>query len=120
MSPLRALALLATLSLAPSTAGAKTPPEQPVPGVTYVFASVDAYTVDLASFDVTGTLVGESTPRTFSFWAGGTSDSASNSVEASRCDRLALIAMTRPGRYLFSWNEGNGYTSLPKCTLTRQ
>ncbi|AFE07249.1 hypothetical protein COCOR_06973 [Corallococcus coralloides DSM 2259] len=115
MSSLRALALLATLSLVPSTAGAD--PEQPVSGVTYVFASVDAYTVGPATFDITGTLVGESTPRTFRFWPGS---GESYSVEASRCDRLALLAMTRPGRYLFSWSHEIGYISPPQCTLTRQ
>ncbi|MBN8233101.1 hypothetical protein JYK02_36865 [Corallococcus macrosporus] len=120
MSSLRALALLAALSLAPSTAGAQTQPEQPVPGVTYVFASVDAYAVSHTSLDITGTLVGESTPRTFSFWAGNSSDSAGNSVEASRCDRLALLAMTRPGRYLFSWGYYLPYSYAPQCTLTRQ
>ncbi|WP_375754583.1 hypothetical protein [Corallococcus exercitus] len=119
MSPLRALALLATLSLAPSTAGAQTQPEQPVWGVTYVFTSVDAYTVGHASLDITGTLEGESTPRTFSFWAGGSSTDG-YSIEASRCDRLALLAMTRPGRYLFSWAYGLPYSNAPQCTLTRK
>ncbi|NOJ95317.1 hypothetical protein D7W82_31240 [Corallococcus sp. CA049B] len=113
MSSFRALALLAALSLAPSTAGAE--PEAPVSGETYVFTSVDAYSVGPTTFDVTGTLVGESTPRTFRFWSGG-----DYAVEASRCDRLALLAMTRPGRYLFSWSHEIAYISPPTCTLTRQ
>ncbi|NOK18290.1 hypothetical protein [Corallococcus carmarthensis] len=112
MSSLRALALLAAVSLAPSTARAE--PEEPTVGVAYVFATVDAYTVGNTTFDVTGTLVGESTPRTFRFWANGDS-----SVEASRCDRLALLVMTRPGRFHFSWRQdAPGY--YPACTLTRQ
>ncbi|WP_404369080.1 hypothetical protein ACIHQR_05750 [Corallococcus coralloides] len=119
MSSLRALALLAALSLAPSSAGAQTQSEQPSSGVDYVFATVDAYTVGHGTFHITGTLVNESTPRTIRFWTGGvTQDQASTSAEASRCDRLALVAMTRPGRYLFTskWTNGGGLA----CTLTRQ
>lgn len=114
MSSLRALALLATLSLVPSTAGAAEP-EEPIPGVAYVFATVDAYAVGSTTLDVTGTLVGESAPRTFRFWAIGDA-----SVEAARCDRLALLAMTRPGRFLFTWTWPNNYSSYVTCTLTRQ
>ncbi|NNC19030.1 hypothetical protein HRD49_13235 [Corallococcus exiguus] len=120
MSSLRALALLATLFLAPSTARAQTQPEQPDWGVPYVFATVDSYTTGPMALEVTGTLVGESTPRTFRFWAGGYSNEASVSVEAERCDRLALLAMTRPGRFLFTWKWENSATNYVTCTLTRQ
>ncbi|WP_375742134.1 hypothetical protein NR800_22675 [Corallococcus interemptor] len=115
MSSLRTLALLATLSLVPSTAGAQAQPEEPVQGVAYVFTTVDAYTVGNGTLDVTGTLVGESAPRTFRFWAIGDA-----SVEAARCDRLALLAMTRPGRYLFTWKWTNDFSNYLTCTLTRQ
>ncbi|GMT98414.1 hypothetical protein KH5H1_25330 [Corallococcus caeni] len=112
MSSLRALALLATLSLAPASALAA--PEESVPGVNYVFTTVDAYTTGYGHFVITGVLQGESTPRTISFDAP-----AYDASEATRCDRLALLAMTRPGRFQFSWfKEYGGY--YPTCTLTRQ
>ena len=117
MSSLRALAVLAALTLAPSTALAE--PEDPVVGVAYVFATVDAYTVGPGYFNITGILVGETTPRVFRFSAGGNWETGSLSTEASRCDRLALLAMTRPGRYLMTWTEAT-YSSSPACTLTRQ
>ncbi|RKG61718.1 hypothetical protein D7V80_33405 [Corallococcus sp. CA054B] len=118
MSSFRALALLAALSLVPSSAGAE--PETPVVGVPYVFATVDAYTVAAISLEITGTLVGENTPRTFRFWPGGRSTDATVSVEAARCDRLALLAMTRPGRYLFTWKWDTTAFNIVTCTLTRQ
>ncbi|RKH71560.1 hypothetical protein [Corallococcus aberystwythensis] len=117
MSSLRALALLAALSLAPSTAGAA--PEEPVPGMAYVFATVDAYSVAITTIDVTGTLQGESTPRTFRFWVYSGMASATDSVEASRCDRLALLSLTRPGRYLLTLST-DVHANFPTCTLTRQ
>lgn len=116
MSSLRALAVLATLSLVPASALAE--PESPVPGMDYVFATVDAYSVTATAFDITGTLKGESTPRTFRLWTYGLS-AEGHSVEAARCDRLALLAMTRPGRFLFTWSQ-DLYAYAPTCTLTRQ
>ncbi|RKH40742.1 hypothetical protein D7X96_18275 [Corallococcus interemptor] len=113
MSSFRALALLATLTLVPASALAE--PEDALSGVNYVFATVDAYSVVGSSLIVTGTLVGESNVRTIEFPGPG-SDRAE---EASRCDRLALLTMTRPGRFHFSWfRQAGGY--FPVCTLTRQ
>ncbi|RKH55942.1 hypothetical protein D7V93_21480 [Corallococcus llansteffanensis] len=109
--------MLSVLTLAPASALAE--PEQPVPGVTYVFATVDAYSVKRESFEITGTLVGENTPRVFYFGTWHSSFPDSNSVEATRCDRLALLAMTRPGRYLLSWTVEAYYGTLT-CTLARQ
>lgn len=112
MSSFRALALLAALTLAPASALAA--PEESVSGVTYVFTTVDTYTAGAGHFVITGVLQGESAPRTISFDAP-----AYDGSEANRCDRLALLAMTRPGRFHFSWyREYAGY--YPTCTLTRQ
>ncbi|NOK37439.1 hypothetical protein D7W79_24955 [Corallococcus exercitus] len=112
MSSLRALALLTALTLAPASAMAA--PEESVAGVTYVFTAVDAYTAGAGHLVITGVLQGESTPRTIFFDAP-----AYDGSEANRCDRLALLAMTRPGRFHFSWfKEYPG--AYPTCTLTRQ
>lgn len=112
MSSLRALALLATLTLAPASALAE--PEDALPGVNYVFTSVDTYTAGAGHYVITGVLAGESTPRTFRFDAP-----AYDGSEASRCDRLALLVMTRPGRFHFSWFKEVFY-AYPTCTLIRQ
>ncbi|GMU06797.1 hypothetical protein [Corallococcus caeni] len=117
MSSLRALALLAALPIAPSTARAE--PEEPTMGVTYVFATVDAYTVSPVAFDVTGTLAGENVPRTFRFWTSSYFSDRSDSVEASRCDRLGLLVMTRPGRFLLTLRRED-YSTGVTCTLSRQ
>lgn len=111
MSSLRALALLATLPLAPASALAE--PENSASGVTYVFTTVDAYTVDSSYFVITGVLQGESTPRTIRFQAPG------GGTDGGRCDRLALLVMTRPGRFHFSWFKED-YSTYSTCTLTRQ
>ncbi|MBN8465140.1 hypothetical protein JYJ95_01345 [Corallococcus exiguus] len=112
MSSHRALALLAALSLAPASALAE--PEEALMGVTYVFTTVDAYSVVGSSLIVTGTLVGESNVRTINLPGRG----GDTTEEASRCDRLALLTMTRPGRFHFSWSKPGLYYS-PTCTLTR-
>lgn len=111
MSSLRALALLASLSLVPASALAE--PEDATFGVNYVFTSVDAYTAGQGHFVVTGVLAGENTPRTIRFTGYGLS-----LQDADRCDRFALLVMTRPGRFHFSYfQEAPNY--YPTCTLTR-
>ncbi|NPC68222.1 hypothetical protein D7Y27_14505 [Corallococcus sp. AB004] len=111
MSSLRALALLATLALAPASALAE--PEDAIFGMNYVFTSVDAYTAGYGHFVVTGVVAGESTPRVIRFSGYGLS-----LQDADRCDRFALIAMTRPGRYQFSYFQ-EAPNQYPTCTLTR-
>ena len=105
MKPFRALAALATLTLAPS---ALAEAEDPLYGVAYVFVTVDAYTVRPSAMEVTGILQGETTPRVIFFFG---------SDEAERCDRLALLAQSRPGRYLLEMT--NTYSSF-SCKLIRQ
>ncbi len=103
----RTLALC--LSLAPlALASAQTKP--PI----YVFTTVDS--IDIQSswnlFRLTGILQGESTPRTIEV---GYSNSPNNAFE--RCERLALLAMNKPGRYLFELRQDD-FADLA-CKLTR-
>ncbi|QAT88164.1 hypothetical protein EJ065_6638 [Corallococcus coralloides] len=112
MSPFRILALLAALTLAPASAFAE--PEDATYGVAYVFTSVDSYTTGTNHFVVTGVLQGESAPRTIRFGAY-----TSGFPDAERCDRLALLTMTRPGRFHFSYFQ-EYFNYHPVCTLTRQ
>ncbi|CAM3541957.1 hypothetical protein G4177_20630 [Corallococcus sp. ZKHCc1 1396] len=116
MKPLSTLALLASLTLAPGAlAAAETPPSQ----VPQVFATVDDYAViNPSTVEVTGILQGETLPRVFRF-IYNTSVNADSSQHLSRCDRLALLAMNRPGRYVFEMTQGGG-SQPTRCRLTRQ
>ncbi|HET9449706.1 MAG TPA: hypothetical protein VFO83_02435, partial [Aggregicoccus sp.] len=69
--------------------------------VTYVFATVDRYVIDwhTSRIDVRGVLQGESAPSTVSLQfyyspSGGNEPS-------DRCEKLALLSMSSPGRYQF-------------------
>lgn len=104
MKPFRALAVLATLTLATS---ALAEVEDPIYGVPYVFVTVDAYSVAHNGMEVTGILQGETTPRVIRF----------GFEEAARCDRLALLAQSRPGRYRLELTTGLYSFS---CKLIRQ
>jgi hypothetical protein len=115
---LRALTLLATLALAPAALAAG---ETPTTGTPYVFVTVDDYTIESAyAVDITGILQGESTPRTlrFTFY----SSVVDYSQHQSRCDRMVLLAMTRPGRYLLQMTQGAEDSSgtNARCKLTRK
>lgn len=110
----RAAALLVlSLGLAPATLAAETPEA----GRSYIFETVDSYGImTTARFEVTGILQGESAPRTLSFFINNLSEAAPHT---SRCDRLALLAMGKPGLYFLEVVQGIsfGYTT---CRLTRR
>lgn len=115
MSPFRALAVLATLTFAPSALAVA---EVPVKDVPYVFATVDNYAVvNTNAVEVTGILVGETLPRVFRFTF---SNPVNTSEHMSRCDRLALLAMSRPGRYLLEFTASDKLFTPASCKLTRQ
>ena len=63
--------------------------------LTYTFATVDGVKVIDKLIYVTGIQVGASTPTEIPA-------SFADSSAAERCDRLALIAMSKPGKYQFS------------------
>jgi hypothetical protein len=72
---------------------------------TTTYDTVDAVEVqnDCCSFVnlvVTGILAGQSTPttRTFAF----SNSSATDAAPALRCERFAVIAMSKPGKYQFA------------------
>jgi hypothetical protein len=90
--PLTAAALL--LALAPALpAEAQT--------ATYVFQTVDAYEVDGNTVRITGIVQGEAQARTVSYpWSFG--EQTTSYYAAQRCERLALLSVAKPGRYLFS------------------
>jgi hypothetical protein len=87
---------------------------------TYVFTAVDSYDIKGDSYEVqvTGIVQGESAPRTVSL--------TYYPIEAhhtfERCERMVLMAMSRPGQYFLELRqEGHPSTGqLIACKLTRR
>ncbi|MCP3166939.1 hypothetical protein [Myxococcus qinghaiensis] len=114
---LRAAALLlASVTLAPTALAAETPQ----PNVPYVFVTVDSYSVVHANgIEVTGILQGENTPRTLEFEFPYSPTYYDASQHVSRCDRMALLLMNKPGAWLFEVSfQYQG--AMPLCKLTRR
>lgn len=107
--------LLASVALTPTALAAETPQAN----VPYVFVTVDSYSVVHANgIEVTGILQGENTPRTLEFeFPSFSSYDASQHV--SRCDRLALLLMNKPGAYLLEVTF-KGQWETGSCKLTRR
>ncbi|WP_242345096.1 hypothetical protein [Anaeromyxobacter terrae] len=83
----------------------------------YVFVAVDAVEHKGNLFTVTGVLDGESDARTIAV-SFNTSVSAYYRDDVATCQRLALLAMTRPGQFRFELVPGSTY-SYPACKLAR-
>ncbi|MCE9673638.1 hypothetical protein LY474_38125 [Myxococcus stipitatus] len=118
-SPRLLPSLLAAVTLATPALGAA--PETPETTRPYLFETVDDVVVRYNRLDVTGVLRGETVPRsfTFSYYAGTTSGDSINL--ASRCDRLALLAMARPGVFLLEMvHNGSNLSSPSSCRLIRR
>jgi hypothetical protein len=109
-----AAALLGALA---APAAAQTVPAMPANTVTFV--AVDALRVEDNKLYVTGVVTGEAaaSERGFTFYT--TTGQTSYSLRES-CERLALVAMAKPGQYTFEiagYSATNG--SNAKCKLTR-
>lgn len=79
----------------------------------YVFTTVDAIEVVVTTLNVTGVLEGETAARRISF-----SFPSSSPIQRDSCERLMLLAMSKPGQYRLHllWQYSG---SIPKCTLER-
>jgi hypothetical protein len=106
------LAGAAAVSLVGATAQAQTA----VPR--HVFVAVDALEMKANVFTVTGVIDGESEPRTVTFTFSSSSTSSERD-DVSACQRLALLAMTRPGQFRFEVAGGTTYYQYPACKLAR-
>ncbi len=128
----RTLALTATLLstlLPPTPASAETT-------ATYVFEAVESYNIiggtssTWDQLEVTGIIQGESAPRTvkltyeakYSGTAG--TDYTSSKRTFERCERLALLALSKPGQYLLEMRQErdspSNSTYYIGCKLTRR
>jgi len=125
-SVLTALALL--LTPASAALAQDTAPVPAAPGETYVFVAVDSYdlqgeplhayyTTDRGVVTVRGLVQGESTPRAISFKS---SFLGQEHRTFERCDRFALLMMSKPGQYqLEVRQEGDEWAHYVGCKLTR-
>lgn len=109
---------------APLRADAATP-------ATYVFETVDSYDISGQNREVkvTGIISGEATARTVTltylpyYYSGNTQDELALKRTFERCERLALLAMSKPGQYLLEMRQENFATTTTAtigCKLTRR
>lgn len=85
------------LSFAPSVSLAI---PAPAPGPA-VYDTVDAVQVSGSRIAITGIIAGQSTPSEL-FYTVNNDFSSGTPEAANRCDRLALLAMAKPGKYQFA------------------
>lgn len=97
--------------VAPAVAQAQTAP------MSYTFTTVDAVEMTGYFLVVTGVQSGDSAPTTVKVGFSYISDLGANQGFAAACERKALLAMTKPGQYLFSLKAGSW--SWPTCALSR-
>jgi hypothetical protein len=75
-------------------------------GDTIAYDTVDAIEVFGPQIRVTGIISGQGSPTTAQYTVLGSrtasNDSEPTDVAASRCDRLALLAMSKPGKFQFA------------------
>jgi len=81
----------------------------------YVFVTVDAASSYATRLRVTGILQGEATAREI-FVTFSSTDAA---VRLDTCERKALLAMAKPGQYLFELTWPSSFAAEPTCKLTR-
>ena len=95
----RGLAILA--AIVATSLVSPTPAIADFPGTGQVYDTVDAVQSDAGLITITGIIVGQSTATTSSYVISASSSSSSEDG-AARCDRLALLAMAKPGKYRFA------------------
>jgi len=83
----------------------------------FVYQRLDAFSNAYSDMIVTGVRQNASDPEIRTFVFSG-STQAERGPQMAACQQMALLAMNRPGRYLFAVQ--NGFNSVQKCTLTRQ
>lgn len=103
-----------TLSFTPATSFADPPPASGPA----VYDTVDAVEVFGNRIAVTGIIAGQSTQSVLSYVISDGSASNSTPEGANRCDRLALLAMAKPGKYQFATVRVGTFGNAFSCKLT--
>ncbi len=100
-----------SLALGAVVARAQTAPTR------YVFVTVDAVAAQTDRLWVTGIVQGEVVAREVQILFSSTPDYGATATWTQTCERKALLAMAKPGQYLFEASSLNTY--VPVCKLTR-
>jgi hypothetical protein len=79
----------------------------------YVFTAVDAVRLEYGWIYVSGMVQGETTPREIPFPFSHT-----YAQERASCERLILLAVSKPGQYLLTLTRGSG-SDFTYCKLAR-
>ncbi len=125
MSPTRStLVACALLALLVPTA-ARPQSTTPLNNTPYLFETVDSFDVrgtGVPTVVVTGVLQGQQEPTTLAFRYNVTVSSSSENMRTfERCERMALLAMSKPGQYLLELRQdvAVAYSYHVGCKLTR-
>ncbi|WP_375768737.1 hypothetical protein NR798_44860 [Archangium gephyra] len=88
---------------------------------TFVFETVDSYELLSGAYQltVTGILQGEAAPRTIAIVPTSLTSTAYDARVRS-CERMALMAMSKPGQYFFELRRLGTSQPLQGCKLTRR
>jgi hypothetical protein len=90
----------------------------------YVFTTVDSYNIkgEVWEVDVTGIVQGEATPRTVTLTYFPWGDYVGITRTFERCERLLLMAMSKPGQYLLELRQEVDASTMQSvgCKLTRR
>jgi hypothetical protein len=80
------------------------------------FVAVDAVETGYQRLTITGIVIGEASPTTREFYFSATSPSQFE-VQLASCVRLALLALNKPGQFVFQVEYVS--SGSPKCKLAR-
>jgi len=88
---------------------------------TFVFETVDSYELlsGASQLNITGILQGEAAPRTISI-PPATNNTVSYEGRVRACERMALMAMSKPGQYFFELRRYSNFQPVHGCKLTRR
>ena len=96
-------------------------PRPAAAAITHVFDTVDAVEIGYQGGTigqivwVTGVRVGATSPATYMFTFA---NNTTGNDQALRCERLAVLAMSKPGKFRFGIASGTYYSSDGGCKLT--
>ena len=93
-------------------------PARAAQGDVTAYDAVDAIEVQGSTIAVTGIVAGQGAPSTTRYIINSSSGTGTGftDVGASRCDRLALLAMSKPGKFQFAVVD-LGFSSRFSCKL---
>lgn len=82
------------------------------------YSAVDEVSVAVDSITITGVVLGQSAPTTRTYRASDY-NGAGTAGALQNCVRLAMMAMAKPGAYLFAVAYSDSFSRYPACRLSR-